>query len=121
MLKDLGKGTSRLPSDNPSPLTFNEMEWRWIDAVYVADKNRNPARLIELMAQGRVPKCVVPYVARLFELRIGRKPGRPTLLPTRKAITYYLAQQEVRELVKEHWRLSICSCKNSRTTIWHDR
>jgi hypothetical protein len=102
MLKDIGKGTSQWPSDNASPLDLSETEWRWIDGVYAADRNRDPARLIELLAHGRVPVRVMPFVARLLSVQLGRKPGRPSLLPTRKEITYHLAQQEVRELVKEH-------------------
>jgi hypothetical protein len=92
------KGTSPLPSDNASPLDdLNESEWRWIDAVYLAEK-RDPTQLIALLGKQRVPPRVMPYVRGLLEMRLGGKPGERIKLPTQRAITYHLAVEQVREL-----------------------
>jgi hypothetical protein len=100
MLKDIGKGTSQWPSNNASVLDLNELEWRWIDAVYAADRNRDPRPLIDLL-KAAVPKRVMLFVEQLLLIRLGRKPGRPSILPTRKFIAYHCAQEEVRELVEQ--------------------
>ena len=61
MLENLGAGTSQLPSDNLSMLDWDVREEPWIDAIHVADKNRDPQPLITLLEKERVPPRVMPF------------------------------------------------------------
>jgi hypothetical protein len=100
MREDVGRGVSPWPSDSMPTLSFTEHEWQWVDALFAADAHRDTQRLIALLSKSKVPDRVMPYLARLLESRVGRKPGRLALLPTRKAITKVLAVREVRDLVE---------------------
>jgi hypothetical protein len=72
----------------PSDIAFwlswppGDEAWAWINAVAAADQH-DPAPLLQLLAQGRVPERVMPYVADLLNRKLGKeksKPGRKPLL-----------------------------------------
>ncbi|MET3359241.1 MULTISPECIES: hypothetical protein [Bradyrhizobium] len=99
---DAGKGgLSEWPSDNASTLSISQRDWPWIDAIYAADAKCDPERLINLISANKVPAPIMPFLAALLKARLGRKAGRPSILPTSTAIRNHLALEDVRKLVEE--------------------
>ena len=90
--------------DTPTPpgeIDWAFWEYDWIDAIWRVEQHRDPTRLIALLAQGGPPPSVQPFPHRALQTRLGRKGGRPSILPSQKLMDFWEMEAQVGEYVDD--------------------
>ena len=90
-----------MTAPTPGTLDYEMWELFWVDAIHQAAQHRDPTRLIELLAQGGPPPSVMPFLTALLQYRIGRKRGRPNILPSQKLMDFWEMEAQVGEWVDD--------------------